>query len=228
MGGCDWRTLTSAYDGAIFEAFHVPPVDARLGGLVLIQEIFGVTAPLRDLAKGFAAEGFEVLAPSLFDRRAPGFQGAYDAEGVAEGRRLSEATPWDEVAADLATCVAELAGPVFVVGYCWGGTAAWLAACRTDGIAAVSSYYGRRIPELIAETPRAPIILHFGRQDPSIPASTVEAIAERHPEIPIHLYAAGHGFVSDRQADFNAEAAGLSRLRTLALFHRHMGLRGEV
>ncbi len=193
---------------------------------MLIQEIFGVTSHIRGLADDFAAEGYETIAPSLFDRLAPGFAVAADAEGVRTGRDYSEATPWDQVAGDLAACVEALAPPVFVVGYCWGGTAAWLAACRCEGVAAVSSFYGRRIPELVSETPRCPIILHFGRHDASIPANVVEAIAEAHPDLPIHLYDAGHGFVSDRGADYQPDAARLARLRTLQLFARGSG-RGE-
>jgi carboxymethylenebutenolidase len=220
--------LTSARDGFVFGAYRAPPADARRGGLVLIQEIFGVTAHIRELADGFADDGYEVLAPQLFDRQQRGFEAGYDAEGVALGRRYSEAAPWDEVAADLAACVAALAPPVFVVGYCWGGTATWLAACRCEGVAAASSFYGRRIPELLDETPRCPIILRFGRRDPTIPPETVAAIAQRHPDIPIHLYDAGHGFVSDRRADYDPDAARLARLRTLQLFTLHGGGRGEM
>jgi carboxymethylenebutenolidase len=220
--------LTSGWDGFVFGAYHARPGDARRGGLVLIQEIFGVTDHIRELADGFAEDGYETLAPQLFDRQQRGFEAGYDAEGVGLGRRYSEAAPWDEVAADLAACVAALAPPVFVVGYCWGGAATWLAACRCEGVTAASSFYGRRIPELVGETPRCPIILHFGRRDPTIPPETVAAIAERHPDIPIHLYDAGHGFVSDRRADYDPDAARLARLRTLQLFALHGGGRGEM
>jgi carboxymethylenebutenolidase len=219
--------ITSPLDGFTFDAWRAAPPDARRGGLVLIQEIFGVTGHIRDLAEGFAADGYETLAPALFDRRARGFEAGYDAEGVARGRALSEATPWDEVAADLQGAIDALGPPVFVVGYCWGGTAAWLAACRCRGVAAASSFYGRRIPELVGETPRAPIILHFGRADGTIPPQTVAAIADAHPAIPIHLYDAGHGFASDRRADFAPDAARLARLRTLQLFALNGG-RGEM
>jgi carboxymethylenebutenolidase len=221
-------SLTSAGDGFGFGAYHAPPDDARRGGLVLIQEIFGVTDHIRELADGFAADGYETLAPSLFDRQQRGFAVGYDREDVELGRRYSEAAPWGEVAADLVACVAALAPPVFVAGYCWGGTATWLAACRCEGVAAASSFYGRRIPELVSETPRCPIILHFGRRDPTIPPATVEAIAAAHPDIPIHLYDAGHGFVSDRRTDYNADAARLARLRTLQLFAMHGGGRGDM
>jgi carboxymethylenebutenolidase len=219
-------TLHSAVDGFAFAAWRRAPDDARRGGLIVIQEIFGVTDHIRETAAGFAAEGYETLCPSLFDRRSPGFAAAYDGPGIARARDLSEAAPWDEVAGDLAACAAALAPPVFAVGYCWGGTAAWLAACRVPGLAAASCYYGRRIPELIGETPACPVIAHFGRRDASIPPPVVEAIAEAHPDIPLYLYDAGHGFASDRRADYDPDSARLARLRTLQLFGRSGG-RGE-
>jgi carboxymethylenebutenolidase len=218
--------LTSPLDGFEFAAWRQAPPDARRGGLIVIQEIFGVTDHIRDVAAGFAAEGYETLSPSLFDRRAPGFEAGYGPGDVARARELSEAAPWDEVAADLQACVAALASPVFAVGYCWGGAAAWLAACRVEGLAGASCYYGRRIPEILSETPRCPVVAHFGRRDSTIPAAVVEAIAEVHPDVPIHLYDAGHGFNSDRADHFDLDAARLARLRTLQLFARGVG-RGE-
>ena len=221
-------SLSSATDGFVFSAYRAPPEDARRGGLVLIQEIFGVTDHIRGLADGFATDGYETIAPSFYDRQQRGFEAGYDAESVAAGRRYSEAAPWDEVAADLDAAVAALAPPVFVAGYCWGGSATWLAACRCEGVAAASAFYGRRIPELLSETPRCPIILHFGRHDPTIPPATVEQIAEAFPDIPIHRYDAGHGFFSDRRADYHADAARLARLRTLQLFALNGGGRGDI
>jgi carboxymethylenebutenolidase len=209
-----------------FGAWRDTPPDARRGGLIVIQEIFGVTDHIRETAASFAEEGYETLAPSLYDRRAPGFESGYDGSDVARARDLSEATPWEEVAADLAACVAALAPPVFAVGYCWGGSAAWLAACRVQGLAAASCYYGRRIPEFGGETPRCPVIAHFGRRDPSIPPEVVESIAEAHPDVPLYVYDAGHGFASDRRNDYHPDSARLARLRTLQLFARAGG-RGE-
>jgi carboxymethylenebutenolidase len=220
--------LTSGADGFAFGAYHAPHEDARRGGLVLIQEIFGVTDHIRDLADGYAADGYETIAPSLYDRRKPGFAASYDQADVAEGVRLSQETPWDEVAGDLAAVVAALKPPVFVAGYCWGGTATWLAACRVDGVAAASSFYGRRIPELLDETPKCPIILHFGRKDASIPMELVDRIREAHPDVPAYIYDAGHGFFSDRRADYDADSARLARLRTLQLFSQNGGGRSEM
>ncbi|MGI9170083.1 MAG: dienelactone hydrolase family protein [Caulobacteraceae bacterium] len=220
--------LTNPTDGFCFGAYRAAPTDARRGGLVLIQEIFGVTVQIRDQADAFAAEGYETLAPSLFDRLERGFEAEPDAAGVALGRRYSERTPWDQVAADLAAAVAALAPPVFVVGFCWGGTAAWMAPCRCAGVSAVSSSSGRSIPELIAETPRCPIIVHFGRRDASIPPSVIETIGAAYPDIPIYLYDAGHGFAADRRGDYSPDAARLARLRTLQGFARNGGGRGEA
>ena len=228
MAGGRTIRLTSGADGFEFAAYHVAPDDARHGGLVLIQEIFGVTDHIRELADGYAASGYEVIAPSLYDRLQPGFAATYAAEDVARGVRYSQATPWDQVEGDLQAAIDALAPPVFAAGYCWGGTATWLAACRCEGLAAASSFYGRRIPELIDESPRCPIILHFGKTDASIPPEVVEQIRAAHPDIPVHLYDAGHGFVSDRRADYDPDSARLARLRTLQLFQRSWRGRGEV
>jgi carboxymethylenebutenolidase len=220
--------LKSAKDGFEFGAYHVKAEDARHGGMVLIQEIFGVTDHIRELADGFAGQGYEVIAPSLYDRQERDFEASYEPEDRAKALKYSQGARWDEVEGDLQACIDALAPPVFVAGFCWGGSATWLAAGRCEGLAAASSFYGRRIPELLAETPRCPIILHFGKTDASIPLETVEQIGAAYPDIPIYLYDAGHGFVSDRRADYDPDSARLARLRTLQLFQRSGGGRGEV
>lgn len=221
-------TLKSRFDGFELAAYRAAPADARRGGLVLIQEIFGVTGHIRELCDGFAEDGYEVIAPSFYDRLEKGFAAGYDADGIAKGLEYSKVTPWDQVQGDIQAAVDFLEPPVFVTGFCWGGAAAWLAACRCEGVAAASSFYGRRITELVHETPRCPTILHFGRGDASIPPEAVEFIIESHPEVPVYLYEAGHGFVSDRRADYHPDAARLARLRTLQLFQRSSGVRAEI
>ena len=220
--------LTSRFDGFEIAAYHAWPSDARRGGLVLVQEIFGVTDHIRELCDGFAVDGYEVIAPSFYDRLAPGFQADYSPASIDQGKELSQATPWDQVQGDMQAAIDALPGPVFVTGFCWGGAAAWLAACRCEGLAAAACFYGRRISELLDETPQVPTILHFGKTDASIPPEAVEAIRETHPDLPVFLYDAGHGFVSDRRADYDADCARLARLRTLAHFSRSGGGRGEV
>ena len=132
------------------------------------------------------------------------------------------------MAGDLAACVAALKPPVFVAGYCWGGAATWLAACRCEGVAAASSFYGRRIPELLDETPALPDHPALRPPRPDHPAGGGRGDRRaRYPDMPIHLYDAGHGFVSDRRADYSPDAARLARLRTLQLFTLNGGGRGE-
>jgi len=219
--------LESRADGFAFDAYHVKPGDARRGGLVLIQEIFGVTDHIREVADDFAEDGYEVIAPAFFVRQQRGFEASYDPDDMARAVALSQAAAWDEVAGDAQSAIDALQGPVFVAGFCWGGAASWVVAARCEGVAAASCFYGRRISELIDETPRCPTILHFGKTDASIPLERVEEIRDRHPDIPVHLYDAGHGFASDRRKDYQPDAARLARLRTLQLFTRSGGGRGE-
>jgi carboxymethylenebutenolidase len=222
--------LTSRHDGFEFDAYRVKPADARRGGLLLIQEIFGVTDHIRELCDGYAADGYEVIAPAFYDRLQRGFACDYSEASIEQGVKYSQATPWDQVAGDAQAALDALEGPRFVTGYCWGGAATWLVACRCDGVAAASCFYGRRISELIDETPRCPTILHFGKTDASIPMEKVNEIRERHPDLPVYLYDAGHGFVSDRRRDYHEDSARLGRLRTLQVFARNGGGsgRGEV
>ena len=221
-------TVKSRFDGFEVPAYHVEPGNARRGGLVVIQEIFGVNAHIRAVADGFAADGYEVIAPQMYERVKPGFEGGYDAFGVGRGRALMEKTPWDQVQGDLQAVIDALKPPVFAVGYCWGGAAAWLAACRCEGLSAASCYYGRQILPLRSETPRCPVILHYGKLDESIPMEAVDQVREAQPDLPIHLYDAGHAFNRFGHEAHVADAASLGRLRTLQLFHRASGVKGEV
>lgn len=219
--------LKSRFDGFELDAWRERPRNARRGGLVLIQEIFGVTDHIRELCDGFAEDGYEVIAPAFYDRLERGFAATYEPDDVAKGVEYSKATPWDQVAGDLQAAIDALKPPVFVTGFCWGGAATWLAACRCEGLSAASSFYGRRISEMVDETPKVPTILHFGKTDASIPMERVEEIREKHPDLPIYLYDAGHGFVSDRRQDYSADNARLARLRTLQLFANNGGGRSE-
>jgi carboxymethylenebutenolidase len=133
--------------------------------------------------------------------------------------------PFELSVADTQACIDALKdkGPVFITGYCYGGSVTWAAACRCDGLAAASAYYGRLIPEMADETPRCPTILHFGRHDQNIPLDGVDKVRSRHPDVAIHLYDAGHGFNSDRRGDYREESARLARQRTLDLFRANGG-----
>jgi carboxymethylenebutenolidase len=213
-------TLNSKVDDAEFSAFHVKPQGARKGGLIVLQEIFGVDGYIRRDAERWGAMGFEVLAPSLFDRVEPGFVAEHTPDGLQAGFKYLQATRAEDALADIATCLDYLAprGPVFVVGYCYGGSLAYLAACRLGDLAAVSSYYGAWVLKHAHETPRCPVICHFGREDQHIAIETVEAFAARRTDVPVHVYDTGHGFNNDGAPSHNLLAAKLARQRTLELF----------
>jgi len=205
-----WERLSTGV-----EAWRAPAVGTRKGALVLIQEIFGVNANIRALADRFAAEGFEVLAPSYYDRVRPRFEAGYDEAGVADGRAATAATTWDTVAADTDAAIAVLGGEAHVAGFCWGEAAAWVAAARCSGVTGAAGFYGRLIVTLLGEAPKAPIILHYGAHDPIIPPEGIAAVRAAHPDVPVHVYPAGHGFFSDRGHDHDPAQADLAWARTL-------------
>ncbi|MFM9827466.1 MAG: dienelactone hydrolase family protein [Sphingomonas sp.] len=218
-------TMITMADDAEISVYHVRQNGVRRGGVVLVQEIFGVTDHIRDLCDDYAAEGFEVLAPALFDREHPGFEADYTGEDFARAVALArELHPFEQSLGDVQTCVDALAdqGPVFVVGYCYGGSIAWFASTRLKGVAAASGYYGSLVPGAADEEPKVPVILHFGRYDAGIPMDSVEkVIAKDWPNATVHVYDAGHGFNSDRRKDYHEPSADLARERTLELFEAH-------
>ena len=218
------RIELTASDGHRLGAYLARPDGAAKAGLVICQEIFGVNAHIREVTDGFAAEGYLAIAPALFDRIEPGVELAYTADDTARGRALRTALAWDRVMLDVGAAAAEVrAGAgVGVVGYCWGGSLAWLAACRLP-VAAAVGFYGGQIHEHRAETPNCPVLLHFGERDPIITKEHVAEIAALHPEVPIFTYDAGHGFNCTARADYDAEAAAVARWRTLDFLAQHLG-----
>jgi carboxymethylenebutenolidase len=210
-------------DGADIAVYHVAAEGARKGGLVLIQEIFGVTDHIRELCDEYAADGYEVLSPALFHREAPGFECDYTSPDFERAVKLArELHPFDLSLKDAQTCIDTLKGkgPVFMTGYCYGGSVTWRMAQLSDDLAAASSYYGSLVPTMFKdEAPKCATIAHFGRYDQGIPMEGVEdLIAQNHPTAQIFVYDANHGFNSDRRKDYHAESADLARERTLKLF----------
>ena len=222
-------TLESKIDGFAFTALHAEAVGERKGGVVILQEIFGLDEYVQADVQRWARMGYEVYAPSLFDRQEPGWTGPHDADGVAEGFRYAQANGADNPTYDTETCVDELVkrGAAFVVGYCYGGWIAWLAACKIDTLAAASSYYGGRIAQDAGYTPLAPVVMHFGAEDAHIPQSQIDIIRQHHPDIPVWVYeGAGHGFNNLGGAAHHHASAELARKRTLALFEANGALPG--
>jgi carboxymethylenebutenolidase len=218
-------TLASAGDAFEFDALHTEPHSSRRGGVVLLQEIFGLDRYMEDDAARWVALGFEVVAPSLFDRTERGFVAEHDADGIQRGFAMFGATGFEVPLGDIRACVDFLAprGPVFVIGYCYGGSLAWLAAARITGIAAVSCYYGGSIVDFANEDPLCPAICHFGRRDPHIPADDATArIVSAQPNVPVYLYEqSGHGFNNAGSPDSDPADADSARARTLDLFLSH-------
>jgi carboxymethylenebutenolidase len=186
----------------------------------MIQEIYGVTPGMRRLADGFAEAGYEVLAPQMFDRCERDFSVERSQESTMKGIGYVQAVGFPNALGDVQACIDALEGPVFMVGFCYGGSLTWLAASQCTGLTAASSYYGGNIPDMLDKTPKIPIILHFGKRDAHVPMAGVEKVAAAYPDIPLYLYDADHGFYSDDRDDYNPEPAELSRLRTLQLFHQ--------
>ena len=217
-------TTLKGADGFDFAVYHQPATGGRKGGVIVIQEIFGIDRHVKADVERWAALGYEAIAPSLYDRREPGFTAEHDPAGLQAGIAHARATPMDQALADIAACRDFLAknGPkVCVVGYCYGGSMTWLSACRLDGLAAASSYYGSMVQANAALAPLCPTIVHLGRTDPGIPADEVAAALGAHnPKVPVYIYeGAGHGFNNESPERYNAEAAQLARQRTLDLFN---------
>lgn len=214
--------LTSPRDGHPFEALHARPEGERKGGVIVVQEIFGLDRYVQEDVDRWQALGFEVLAPAMFDRQQKGFVAEHDEAGVAAGRDHAMANGPDNAMSDIQACVDMLKarGPVFLTGYCYGGTMAWLAASRVKGLAAAASYYGGQVAQMAGLPLNCPVIVHLGRKDAHIPADDVKAAVEAaHPEVPVHIYeASGHGFNNDGRPDSDPADAALARQRTLALF----------
>ncbi|HZF74443.1 MAG TPA: dienelactone hydrolase family protein [Acetobacteraceae bacterium] len=211
-----WTELTAA-DGHRLAAWRTGPQDAPRG-LVVVQEIFGVNRHMRGVCERFAADGYAVICPALFDRTERGVELGYGPEDVARGRELrgriaAEATLADiEAAADALGMCAKLG----IVGYCWGGTVAWWGATRTRRFSAAVGWYGGGIAAAKDEAPHCPVQLHFGETDASIPLSDVEAIRAAQPDAEVFVYpGAGHGFGCEERASYVQADAELARSRTL-------------
>lgn len=214
-----------ADDGHRFDAYRADPTGKPRGAIVVVQEIFGVNSHIRSVADGYAADGYVAIAPALFDRVAKHIELGYTPADIERGRALKAASLPEPAMLDLAAAAraALPAGKIGVVGYCWGGYLAWMAAATLPGLAGAVPYYGGGILDHADLAPRCPVMCHFGESDAMIPFEGVKALAAKYPEQHIFLYPAGHGFNCDQRGSWNAPAAKLARERTLAFLRTHIG-----
>ncbi|MEP6547270.1 MAG: dienelactone hydrolase family protein [Gammaproteobacteria bacterium] len=211
-----------ASDGHRLSAYLAEPAGKPRGGVVVIQEIFGVTRHIRAVADQYAAAGFLSIAPAMFDRVERDIDVPYT--DMAKGLGYMQALKNDQVMLDVQAAVLRVrsAGKVAVVGYCWGGTMAYLAAAQLKIDAAVA-YYGGGISRCLGEKLRAPVMFNFGEKDAHIPKSAVAQIREAHPQEIYHLYPAGHGFNCTDRASYAPASAKLALERSLEFLYRHLG-----
>jgi len=219
----------TASDGHALSAYLADPAGTPLAGLVVVQEIFGVNPHIRSVADRWAAEGYQVLAPALFDRQGKHIELGYTDADMQRGFGLMQAAGLDTPVLDIEAARLELqrrmgaTGKVGVLGFCWGGLLTWLSACKVAGFSAAVPYYGGGIPNHAQLRPQCPVLAHFGERDPWITIDSVKAFAAAQPEVEVHVYAADHGFNCDHRGSFDATAAQLARERSAVFLKRHLG-----
>jgi carboxymethylenebutenolidase len=218
-----------AKDGHIFQAWRCDPAGAPRGAVVVLQEYFGINDYMREVADRFAGLGYVGIAPALFDRVERGVEIEYSREGMKRGDALRAQISLDESLRDVQAAIdyGKPFGKVAVVGFCWGGSLAFLAAARLRDVAAAVGYYGGWIAKYAEEKPKAPTMLHFGETDFTIPMADVEKVKKLRPELPIHVYPAGHAFdcTSPKRFDppsYHEPSASLANRRTAEFLAKHI------
>jgi carboxymethylenebutenolidase len=219
----------TAPDGHTFSAYRAEPDGSPLGGVVVVQEIFGVNSHIRNVTDGYAAAGYVAVAPAVFDRLERDVELGYGEADIVRGRDLARGRLDPDLAlTDIRTAAASIssAGRAGVVGYCWGGLMASLAAIdASDVFTAAVGYYGGGTPALADRLPKIPLLLHYGERDQHIPLADVELLrAAWAPTglVTVHIYAADHGFNCDHRGSYDAAASALALERTLAFFAEHL------
>jgi carboxymethylenebutenolidase len=204
-------------------AWLAEPEGAPKGGVVVVQEIFGVNDHIRRVVDGYAADGYVAIAPAMFDLVRPDVELDYDKEGMKEGVDLVGRISFDAAIGLVDAAARRIgdAGKVGVVGYCWGGTVAYLSAIRLE-LPAVS-YYGGRNTQFVDEKATAPLMFHYGERDAHISAADRDRVRKANPDAAFHVYPADHGFNCDARASYDEVSAALARKRTLAFFAEHLG-----
>ena len=216
--------LTAA-DGHKLDAYRADPSGKPRGAIVVIQEIFGVNKHIKEVTDGFAADGYVAIAPAMFDRVKQGFDVGYTPDDMAKGRETRAKVTNDMALRDAEAAIKAAApvGKVAIVGYCWGGTIAWLCAGKSAGLACAVAYYGGGILENQDLSPKVPLMGHFGDKDQHIPVEGVKKLVAKYPQHQIFIYQADHGFNCNHRGSYNEPAAKQARARTLDFLRKHVG-----
>jgi carboxymethylenebutenolidase len=214
-----------ASDGHTLDAYVAEPSGKPRGAVIVIQEIFGVNSHIRSVADGYAADGYLAIAPAMFDRAQKNYETGYTQPEIGAGVEIMKKLSMDNAILDVKAALEQVksAGKVGIVGYCWGGTVAWVSAARVPGLAAAVSYYGGGVPGLVNEQPKVPVMFHFGETDHSIPLEKAKEVAAKHPQATTYYYPAGHGFNCDQRGSFHEASAKQARERSLEFFRKHLG-----
>lgn len=217
------NTKLTTEDGQTISAYRSGDTNTKRG-LIVLQEIFGINGHIRNVCDTFAKQGYDVIAPALFDRAQKDVELGYTSDDVQAGLALRAKVDLADTLTDIKAAIESLAGkPIAIVGYCWGGALAWQAACKLDGLSAASCWYGGGIAQAKDLVAQIPVQMHFGEQDGSIPMSDVEIIQAAQPTVQSHVYPdAGHGFGCDQRGSYNAAAYQLAQERTLRFFDQHL------
>ena len=217
-------TLTAS-DNFKLGAYRAEPSGKAKGGIVLIQEIFGVNHHIRAVCDRLAGEGYATVAPAVFDRQQPNFESGYTPDEIANARKFVANPDWSAMLRDVQAAIDELKknGSVGIIGFCMGGTISFLAACRLNGLSAAVCYYGGQIVKNADDKPKVPTQLHFGEKDTGIPLTDVETIKAKRPEVEVYVYpGAQHGFSCDERASYDKASADTAWPRSMAFFAKHM------
>lgn len=214
-----------AQDGHQLDAYEVKSRSRSRGGIVLLQEIFGVTGHIKSVCDGYADKGYHVVAPALFDRIEKGLVLGYSKEDAVKGREWRSRIPWRDTLADAVAAIDHLrpAGKVATIGYCWGGTVSWHCAAHVEPVVAAVCYYPTQIAGFIDERPKCPVLMHFGEDDPIAPVEHARQLRATHDErVRIEIYPAGHGFNCDEIPAFHPPSVTLALRRTLDFLDAHL------
>jgi carboxymethylenebutenolidase len=214
-----------ASDGFEQGAYRADPAGAPKGAIVVIQEIFGVNHHIRSVCDRLAAEGYVAIAPSIFDRTQPGFTSGYTPDEVANARKFIASPDWDAMLRDTQAAIdaVKSVGPVGIVGFCLGGSIAYVAATKLSGLSAAVGYYGGAVVRFADDKPKVPTQLHFGEKDAGIPLTDVETVKTKRPDVEVFIYpGAQHGFHCDERPSYDKASSDIAWPRSLAFFAKHL------